>query len=148
MVTANFFSSAYLQQGRLRETAGEVVQLPHKWTQLLHSQLAPWFPASTPIPVSMSEEINLIKALLLFNKKNAWEQVIHKPGWHRILMLPGLLLAIQQLLCHRRALLSILCDQTKPTQQVVVREQLGVWLSKEGAKDWQAWGDKSSLIIV
>ena len=43
-------SSAYLQLGRLRQAAGEVVQLPHKRTQLLHGQLAPWFPTAAPIP--------------------------------------------------------------------------------------------------
>ena len=43
-------AEAYLQHRGLRETAGEVIQLPHKWTQLLHSQLAAWFPITTPIP--------------------------------------------------------------------------------------------------
>lgn len=63
-------------------------------------------------------------------------------------MLPGLLLAVEQLLRHWGALLCILCDQTQPPQQVVVREQHGLWLSEERAKHRQAWGETAAWVTV
>lgn len=59
--------------------------------------------------------------------ENKWMQ-------YRALVSPRLSLAVQQLLRHRGAFLCILCDQTQPAQQVVVREQFGLRFSEKGAK--------------
>ena len=50
---------------------------------------------------------------------------------------PGLPLAAEELLSHGGALLCVLGDQTQPEQEVVVREDVGVRLGDEGAKDGQ-----------
>lgn len=64
----HFSSLTHFQHRCLREAAGEVIQLPHKRTQLLHGQLAPWLSTTTAIPGKV-ERINPVKVpMLLYDR--------------------------------------------------------------------------------
>lgn len=112
---------SYLEQRRLRQDAGEGVQLRHELSELAHRQLVGGLASTGAGPAETGLGKLRQPARRGPGRRDGGRHARPRLGQSHT---PGLPLPVEQLLGHRGALLCVLCDEAKVTQKIVVWEFL------------------------